>query len=91
MEIIDTTSEHPIRKNPFIAFKIVDKTLATDKNYSSVRKYGAYVNTKDDENPREKWGSNWRTETEFYLQSEGSSVKPDVLHDVVVSFLFEDN
>ena len=50
--------------------------------------YLAYVNTNDDENPKEKWGSKRQIEKSFYLKSKGSSIKPDVLHDVVVSYLF---
>ena len=75
--------------NPFVAFKIVDKTLATDRKDLNMQNYLAYVNTNDDENPREKWGSKWQTENSFYLKSKGSSIKPDVLHDVVVSFVSE--
>ena len=52
--------------------------------------YLAYVNTNDDENPKEKWGSKRQIENSFYLKSKGSSIKPDVLHDVVVSYLFKD-
>ena len=52
--------------------------------------YLAYVNTNDDENPKEKWGSKRQIEKSFYLKSKGSSIKPDVLHDVVVSCLFKD-
>ena len=52
--------------------------------------YLAYVNTNDDENPKEKWGSKRQIEKSFYLKSKGSSIKPDVLHDVVVSYLFND-
>ena len=89
MEIIDTTSEKPIRKNPFIAFKIVDKTLATDRKDLYTQNYLAYVNTNDDENLNDRWGSEWQTGMEFYLQSKGSSIKPNALHDVVVSFLYE--
>ena len=89
LEIIETTREQPINKNLFIAFKIVDKTLATHKKDWYMKLYLAYVNTNDDENPREKWGSKWQTGMEFYLKSKGSSIKPDVLHDVVVSFLSE--
>ena len=90
MEIIDITSELPIQKNPFIAFKIVDKTLPTHNKllYMFFNPYLAYVNTNDDENPKEKWGSKRQIENSFYLKSKGSSIKPDVLHDVVVSYLF---
>ena len=52
--------------------------------------YLAYVNTNDDENPKEKWGSKRQIEKSFYLKSKGSSIKHDVLHDVVVSCLFND-
>ena len=90
LEIVETTSEQPIKKNPFIAFKIKDKTLATHRKAWYMVLYLAYVNTNDDENPNDRWGSKGQTEMEFYLKSKGSSIKPDVLHDVVVSFLFED-
>ena len=89
LEIIETRGK-PIKKNPFISFKIKDKTLATHRKAWYMVLYLAYVNTNDDENPNDRWGSKWQTEMEFYLKSKGSSIKPDVLHNVVVSFLFED-
>ena len=58
------------------------------KNYNS---YVAYVNTNDDENPNEIWGSKRQTENSFFLKSKGSSIKPGVPHDVVVSFHIVDN
>ena len=88
MKIVDTTSEQQIKKNPFIAFKIVDKTLATQNKELYANDYVAYVNTNVDENPREMWGSKKQRSNTFYLQSKGSSIKHDVLHDVVVSFFF---
>merc|ERR1719427_164999 len=82
LEIIDITNEFPIKKNPFIAFKIVDKTLPHSSG--NTKKYTAYVNPNSDENPREKWGIIKTTDTSLYLQSIGSSIKSDVLHDVAI-------
>ena len=84
MEIIDITNEFPIKKNLFIAFKIVDKTLPHSSG--NTKKYTAYVNPNSDENPLENWGILQTTDTSLYLQSIGSSIKSDTLHDVVVSF-----
>ena len=80
-----TTSDLPIKKNPFIAFEIVDRTIIHNVHK---KKYVVYVNPNSDENSAERWGTRPTTATSFTLRSTGSSIKHDALHDVVVC-LFE--
>ena len=83
LDIIDVTSEQPIEKKPFVAFKVVDKT-APSRNPRYEKKYVAYVNANSDESSCEMWGTPPVAETSFHLRSKGPSIKPDALHDVAV-------
>ena len=96
------TSDLPIKKNPFIAFEIVDKTLPSTRKewlknsqyiYKNIfhKKYVAYVNPNNDEDAGDMWGTPPTTATSYTLSSTGSSIKPEALHDVVVSLINQIN
>ena len=100
------TSDLPIKKDPFIVFEIIDKTLPNYINVGTIyyrnyerkshinqkKKYVVYVNPNSDENPAEMWGIQPTTATSYTVTSRGkSSIKPDALHDVVVSLYVQIN
>ena len=51
------------------------------------KKYVAYVIPNSDEDAGDMWGTPPTTATSYTLNSTGSSIKPDALHDVVVSLI----
>ena len=89
-DIIDITSELPIRKNPFIAFKTVDKTFATHNKNLYMAPNAYYLANVNNEWPYKKWSIQKHGNT-FYLKSKDSSIKPGVPHDIVVSFHLVDD
>ena len=88
-----TTSYLPIKKNPFIAFEISDKTAKNDQNYRKDRKeYVAYVEPSIYVMSIANWGTQSTTGNSFTLRSTSSdNIEPETKHLVTVSLFVQMN